>query len=146
MSLQWLSKHLTWFQLTSLHAPLFHRGRILIKSRPNSADEHPILSSKDLLNSILTCNPLSVRRPLVHTQHLRVTTINTTSIDLLLRILHSFCSPQVHPPRTTPSKKLRDTYRLNSTKAWGFHNSTYWSLTPCISSGRHKPVSRHLPC
>jgi hypothetical protein len=42
------------------------------------------------------------------------------SIILFPRIPCSSCSPQVHPPRTTPSKKLRDTCRLNSTNARGF--------------------------
>ncbi|KAK2363024.1 hypothetical protein QL285_088040 [Trifolium repens] len=41
-------------------------------------------------------------------------------IEFLPRILCGSRSPQVHPPRTTLSKEIRDTCRLNSTKARGF--------------------------
>ncbi|KAK2436551.1 hypothetical protein QL285_021539 [Trifolium repens] len=45
-------------------------------------DRYPISSSNDHPNMILHCNPLSVQRSLVHTQHLRVTTNSATFIPL----------------------------------------------------------------
>ncbi|KAK2430448.1 hypothetical protein QL285_028782 [Trifolium repens] len=96
--------------MTSSSLALTHKNR------------YPISSSKGCPNLILIYNPLSVRRPLVHTQYLRVTTTQChfQSIILLPRIPCSPCSPQVSPSRITSFKEFRDTCRLNSTKAWGF--------------------------
>ena len=123
------------------HLCMLHHSIVDASSRkPNDFIESPPNSPEQIFNIFFKRSSQSDPylqsfinwRSLVHTQHLRVTTSNTTSIDLLPRITFSSRSPQVLPPRTTLSKEFRDTCRLNSTKARGFTSSLTEASLPAL--------------
>ncbi|WJX28846.1 hypothetical protein P8452_17517 [Trifolium repens] len=88
---------------------------------------YSISSSKGRPNLILTYNPLSIRRPLVDTQHLRATTTNATSHPLYyyqesIVVLIRLKSILLRPLRLRNSNTLVDQIRP---MLGGFNYSTH---------------------